>query len=69
MTARIGGTLAMALLAAGWTAAALPARAQAVAGQRPAADRARTEPGGVGLLARARGWIERAARGAHQSRR
>lgn len=48
MTARIGGTLAMALLAAG---------------------RARTEPGGVGLLARARGWIERAARGAHQSRR
>ena len=69
MTARIGGTLAMALLAAGWTAAALPARAQAMAGQRPTMRRAQPEPGKVGLLARARDWIERAARGAHQPRR
>ena len=61
--------LAMALLAAGWTAAALPARAQAMAGQRPRVRRAQPEPGKVGLLARARDWIERAARGAHQPRR
>lgn len=69
MTARIGGTLAMALLAAGWTAAALPTRAQAMAGPRPAARRAPSEPGGARLLARARDWIERAARGGHQPRR
>lgn len=70
MTARIGATLAVALLATGWTAAALRARAQGAAAQHPAASRAPSGPAaGAGLLARARDWIARAGREGYQSRR
>ena len=68
MAARIGGTIGLALLAATWITAALPARAQAAA--RLATARTATAAEDTARAARlrdgARAWIARAD--AHQRR-
>ena len=70
MAARIGGTIGLALLATTWIAAALPARAQAVAASRPATARAAAGAEDAARATRlregARAWIADA--GAHQRR-
>jgi len=78
MTARLGGTLGLALLAAGWIGAAQPGRVPVASGARPAAARpAAAGPQAAGaqaaeataaarLRAGAREWILRA--GAYQRR-